>query len=568
MSIAGNIYLNKLIMRPIFFSIFLTFALPFNLFAQEALKSAEEDYYDFLSLQGLAERPTLNYRTLSDSVWRVDADAVHPWQGLNLASCFTFAEGLFSLRIYGPELFQSYNTAAPYGQNDGALWQGRGYNASFTAGVRLLAGNDRFGRVEATLKPQVSFSQNAAFDYIAPNAAYAGFTGKAADYGYYGVASIDAPQRFGNDPFFTFDWGDSEIRYTWKTLTAGFGTQTIWLGPAQLNPIIHSNNAASYPKLDIGLRRQHVTLPWLGWYIGDVEARAWWGYLSESDYFDNDASNDHNLITGLSVAYAFPGLLKGLSVGLNRTMLSKWDAMNADAIFTLLWPFMSNSAGHDENDQRASVTVDYLLPAAGMNVYFEWGRNDFSPTFDHVIRYPFHTEAYTLGIKKSVSFTNTLKGELLLEVSDIESSRDYELFGATTFYAHHIITQGYTNQGQWLGAGIGTGGDSQYLGFKLYYPKGYGEIFVQRRNPDLDYTWFIDSAKYPQQEYPYRAERNIRAFLDFGISGLYMINDNIQVAGSLVFRDEHNPLNTVDPSSENSIHRYGVHISASVKYVF
>ena len=40
-----------------------------SVFAQEALKSTEEEYYDFLSLTGITERPTLGYRTLSDSVW-------------------------------------------------------------------------------------------------------------------------------------------------------------------------------------------------------------------------------------------------------------------------------------------------------------------------------------------------------------------------------------------------------------------------------------------------------------------------------------------------------------------
>ena len=43
--------------------------LPLSLSAQEALKSIEEEYYDFLSLNGVVERPTLGYRTLSDSVW-------------------------------------------------------------------------------------------------------------------------------------------------------------------------------------------------------------------------------------------------------------------------------------------------------------------------------------------------------------------------------------------------------------------------------------------------------------------------------------------------------------------
>jgi hypothetical protein len=50
--------------------------------AQDALKSTEEDYYDFLALQGLTERPYLNYRTLSESVWNIDEAAEHPWQDL------------------------------------------------------------------------------------------------------------------------------------------------------------------------------------------------------------------------------------------------------------------------------------------------------------------------------------------------------------------------------------------------------------------------------------------------------------------------------------------------------
>ena len=47
------------------------FSLSFALFPQETLKSIEEEYYDFLSLQGITERPYLNYRTLSDSEWNI-----------------------------------------------------------------------------------------------------------------------------------------------------------------------------------------------------------------------------------------------------------------------------------------------------------------------------------------------------------------------------------------------------------------------------------------------------------------------------------------------------------------
>ena len=122
--------------------------------AQEALKSTEEEYYDFLALQGITQRPTLNYRTLSDSVWSIGTETTtftdedgneqtaevplaHPWQHNNLGNMRTLwqphaasengylrgvPQGVF-LKIYGPEWYNSFNTAAPYGQNDGALWQ-------------------------------------------------------------------------------------------------------------------------------------------------------------------------------------------------------------------------------------------------------------------------------------------------------------------------------------------------------------------------------------------------------------------------------------------------------------
>jgi hypothetical protein len=504
-----------------------------DLFAQEALLSDTEQYYDFLALQGIVERPYLNYRTLSDSVWSLDGEAEHPWQNQNLGTPSYFFDRRLKLKLYGPELFTSLNTAAPYGQNDGALWQGRGFNASFTTGIRLEA----YG-IEATIKPQVSFSQNLEFDIMKPEMTGLDYVGKADTYGYL-WGTVDAPQRFGNAPFFTYDWGDSEIRYAWKTLTVGFGTQAIWLGPAQINTIIHSNNAPSYPKLDIGLRKQRITLPRLNWYLGDIETRLWWGYLSESDYFDNSSGNDHNLITGFVIAYA-PPFLPGLSIGLNRIMLSKWNDMNYNALFTLLNPFMDSSAGYDENDQRASVVVDYTLSAAGLDIYFEWGRNDYSSNIDDTVAYPFHSQAYTFGICKNLYFTNTLQGEILIEITNLESSRDFELWWPTTFYAHHRITQGHTNKGQWFGAGIGTGGNSQYLGFKLYYQKGYAGIFIQRQNIDNDFIWFSHFDKPVSEKKPdyYR----IKAQILFGVSNCIIISNYFKIFTDFVYGEIFNPL--------------------------
>jgi hypothetical protein len=505
--------------------------------AQEALLSDTEQYYDFMALDGFSARPYLNYRTLSDSKWKITDESGNIWAGNNLGTTRKLSDKV-SFRIYGGDLFTSFNSAAPYGQNDGALWQGRGINSSLTGGARI----EGYG-FEVTLKPQIVFSQNLPFDLMTPNSAYATYTGKGDTYGYYGVEYIDAPQRFGNNPLFSFSWGDSEIRYTWKTLTAGIGTQNIWLGPGKINAIMHSNNAPPYPKADVGIRRTPVTV--FGWYAGDAEARLWAGYLSESAFFDNDPTNDHNLISGLAVAFA-PSVLPGLTLFANRTYLSKWKASSAMSLVSLFTVHLAGGGAQDVWDQRASFGFDYLLTGVGAEVYGEAGINDYGPSLDGYIRYPFHSMVYTGGVRKSVPvpFFHRLRGELLFEWSNLEMSQDFQFQWPTTFYSHGQITQGYTNGGQWLGAGNGTGGNSQYLGFKVYYPKGNVNIFVHRENPDNDYIYSksIGTAITALDLLSSGYIKDFKATLEFGIQSEYMITKDIAVNGGFSWIVINNPL--------------------------
>lgn len=545
-----------------FVCVIITVLLSIQIYSQEALKSIEEEYYDFLSLQGLIERPTLGYRTLSDSVWNTDENVQHIWQNNNLGKTHIlfesenqgqnwFSKGFFhglKLKIFGPEWFNSYNTAAPYGQNDGALWQGRGYNTSFTTGVRL----EGYG-FEATLKPQLCFSQNLDFEIMPSNC--------DSEFGYfwgYGKnIGIDAPQRFGDKAFFTFDWGDSEIRYSWKTLTIGFGTQSIWLGPAQINPILHSNNAPTYPKIDIGLRKTEINIPWWDLYLGDLEFRCWAGKLTESDYFDNDESNNNNLISAFSINWALPWIFEGLTIGINRTMLSKWNKISPYTLFEIYIPWMRSIAGKDESDQRASITLDYLIPNAGFEIYFEWARNDFQTEDGNFLRYPFHTQAWTVGGQKSFQITNQIFGKLLFEFSVLECSHDYMTTYPwfCTFYAHHKVTQGYTNKGQWLGAGIGTGGNSQYFGIQVFYPQGKSLIYVYRYNPDLDYVWF-------NSQFDTTYSNNMKTILAIGT------NSNIFLTKNFILFSQIDFITTLSNNYQKLTSQLDYSIKLGFKYTF
>lgn len=471
--------------------LFLTVTvLTYASFSQEALKSTEEEYYDFLSIQGITIRPSLNYRTLSDSEWNFTekeetaggTELSHPWQNNNLGSKRTLwqpqeqsesfylkgvSQGIF-VKPYGPEWYNSYNTAAPYGQNDGALWQGKGYNTSLTAGVRLEA----YG-LELTVKPQLCWQENREFEYMP------GVYG--SEYSYFWKGNIDLVQRYGDSSFWTFDWGDTEIRYTWHTLTVGFGSQSPWLGPAWLNPMLGSNNAGTYPKFDIGLRKQRIVIPGLNWNLGEIEGRIWAGYLSESDYFDTDSNNNHNMINGFAVAYS-PSFIPGMTLSVNKICLCKWE----DRSIKYFNPFYDSN---ELEDQKASFCIDWIFPQVGFEVYGELGIDDYSY---RKMPNPFHTAIYTVGAKKTFSIIKKygIFAELLFEWNNFEMSQDFQLqWKYMGYYSHSLISQGYTQNGQIIGAGSGYFGNSQYLGVKLYYKKGFINIFAHRNAPDNNYIY-------------------------------------------------------------------------------
>jgi len=515
--------------KSLFFCFIFIFILPFALPSQEALKSIEEEYYDFLALQGLTKRPTLNYRTLSDSSWEIDEEANHPWQDNNLG-VFHHLFGDFRMRVYGPELFMSGNTAAPYGQNDGLLWQGRGFNSLLKGGVRF----EGYG-VELTLLPHFAFSQNADFD-IMPSA-YESEYGYIWGYGY--NIGADAPQRFGDKPFFDWDFGDSEIRYTWKTLTIGFGTQAIWLGPSYINSILHSNNAPAYPKLDIGLRRQRVVIPWINWYAGDVEVRLWTGQLSESEYFDSDDSNNYTMIHGFSFAYA-PSFLPGLTFFANRVCLALWDWANLKYI--LPTKEIDNENENTKDDQKASFGFSWVFPQVGFEIYGELGIDDFVPDGfpNGYIRYPLHTMLYTIGSKKTIPVLPFRKiyGEIFFEWNSMEMSQDFQFQWPYSPYFHHQIIHGYTNKGQWLGAGSGWGGNSQYFGFKLYYPKGFSSVFIHRNNPDNNFLYskaVFASAQDNDGEMDKKYFKSWKANFLLGINTNYFFTNSFSLGGGFIY---------------------------------
>ena len=498
------------------FLLTLVFSLSVSLFAAESLKSIEEEYYDFLFLKGHAERPSLGYRTLSDSTWEVSENLV--WTDLNLSREESIGDSDFTYRIYGPHLFSSYNSAYPYGQNDGDLVQSKGLNSSLSGGVRIEG-----KELEITFKPQLSFTQNLAYAIMPAGSSY------DSSYAYY-WSNIDYPQRFGDDPFFSFDWGDTELRYTWKTFTFGVGTQTMWSGPAYLNPMLHSNNAAGYPKFDFGFRKTSVTLPYVG-YIGELEMRVYAGIPSYSDYYKTGYdTSTKKLITGLNASYA-PSFLPGLTFSFNKLFMTQFSWSNLEEYLLRLFIVPQTN---DDEDGKASFGASWVFPESGFELYGELGIDDYVSGSLGYIRYPFHTMIYTVGLKKTVDLNveKHIYGEFFFEWNDNEMSQDFQFQGGYTFYSHPS-SDGYTNNGQLMGGASAPGGNSQYVGFKVYHPKGQYMFYVHRTNPDNNYLYSkvaqtpLDTDAYNKYFFSYKTTFALGATADYALSSHFWLHGGV-----------------------------------------
>jgi hypothetical protein len=513
---------------------------------QASLFSVEAPYLRALELEGRLVRPFLTYRSLSDEDYTGLEGVDSSWY--TLPRNLKYGSGPFGFELFLPDTFMSYNTAYPHGMNDGALWQGVGFNAITTGGFRLSVPG-----FSATFKPELFFAENRDFEIMPAVVSYPRDTD---GFGYFWAVGMDVYQRPGQDALSDWTWGDSEIRFDWKTATIGFGTQAVWLGPGLSNAIILSNNAAPFPKLDFGIRKTATP-------IGFVEARAFWGKLTESQWFNKNPDDDHTLLTGLTVAWS-PWFFPELTLGANRTMLSRWTDQDWGGMLELVIPIVD--MGYDLRDQRASITGEMLYPTVGLRLWFEWARNDHNSKVDTIIRYPFHSQGYAWGLEKLWKLSDpdfSVMAEA--EFANTESSRNYQVYSRSySFYSHHIIRHGYTSEGQILGAGIGSGGNFQRMAFSLLHPFGLATAYVERRNRDNDYVYFLNNhlpladRVAAGDKYKYNAE------LCLGLSTSWQVHGFGIAQLGLSFNANHNPLyNPADRSTSTKL--YSTHIYSRIK---
>ncbi len=431
-----------------------------------------------------------------------------PLGGLMQRSTSSLMRQSSGFSVLLPQVTTITNSELPHGQNDGALWAGKGYN------VRALAGfAAAFGPVRIILMPELVHSTNYSNTVdvtdlrfsrpLPPN--------RNAFSSPFNVVpfSIDLPYRFGDESIQKIYPGQSSITVSGGPIEAGVGTENEWWGPAQRNPLILSDNAAGFPHAFLRTGRP-LSSP-----LGQFEGRWIVGGLKESDYFNDDVTDNVRSLSAFSLTWK-QRPSSGLTLGLQRSVFAPVDGYSG--VPANLLDFISG-VGHPNAlpntdstmtpgpDQIFSFFAHWALPRYGLESYIEWGRSDFPASLREMLTEPNHSRGYTTGLQwVGTRSDRSPRMRLQAEFTNVEQSSSYRYRPNGSFYTSRAVAQGYTNEGQMLGSGVGPGSSGEFFGADYFSQGGLqlgatfgrtrfnNDAFFLKSNP---HRCFHDVTVYP-----------------------------------------------------------------------
>lgn len=413
-----------------------------------------EDYLRYAQTLGRVPAHPWSIRGFSPvELDRLRPDSVHPW-----SERYDFGRG-GRFEWVRPRLGVTYNTGFPFGYNDGPVWKGRGLTTELQAGVSL-----RYGPLSLSLAPVAFRAENEAFE-LREN----GREGDAVFRDRFG--RVDLPQRFGDEPYWRVDPGESTLRLDLAGVTVGVSSASQQWGPASAFPLLLGRNAGGFAHAFLG-----TASPADVW-IGRLHGRLTAGLLEQSEYSPLRSGETRRLMTGAAVVFV-PRGLAGLEVGAARFFHTRWPegGIGVDDLGVLFDGLLKERARSDldqrEENQLASVFGRWVLPESGFEMYGEFAREDHNQNLRDFVMEPDHFRAYSLGFRKAWERPGARWAALRGEVASTAVSHLQVFRGGSRFYSHSQLLQGHTHRGQLLGAAPAFGGAASGLAFESFSQAG------------------------------------------------------------------------------------------------
>ena len=469
---------SSLCIRPVHADRVLGFRDPFS----------QDSAYDFIRAAGIKTPLNLNdpefYRLLEAKLQPVLAPGDTTW---TLPAVISSRSGskpkAIQIKLVPPNIKLQYNSHHDHGWQDGPMVPNRGAQIYASAGVYLRL--TKF--LEAQYAPEIVYAQNEPV----PN----GWNPPVR------VSWADLPERFGTEPYQRSFPGQSYIRANIGWLSAGISSENVSWGPGPYTGIVQSNNAPGIPHLDIHTNRPIKTK--IGSFEGMVltgnlrysgfryesEPSQWGAHLP--DVYRVPARDSLVRLYSSLVGVYNPKWLPGWSVGATRVIWTEGPITPGTIpLPTYLSLAFSSPTGlwyQGAYDQMASVFTRYVMPESHAEVWVEYAFDDARADFEDFFISPGHSRAYQVGFRKLHEINGQKEYlDIGYQLIHIEAAKEVVIrrqFGWPVFY-----DSDYTNFGQNIGAGIGTG--SNMVQFHLDRVKGKRRVggyveWLQRNNDNI-----------------------------------------------------------------------------------
>ncbi len=431
----------------------------------------------------------------------------------------------------------TYNSGRPYGWGNGLMIPNVGFQNYSSLGVF-----GKIGPLKVQLQPEFVTAENLSFSGFPSD-----FPPSVTRSRFFYWNNGDFPERFGNGTFNRFWWGQSKVSLTAGSFELGISTENIWWGPGQFNSLTFSNNAQGFPHLSLNSTKPIKT------FLGSLEGQMIIGRLEDSQleptqhealnqlYF-NPFSGDWKYLNALNLIYQ-PKWVSHLFIGFSRTY-QQYDGFRENRFkdwFPILDPFQKSEVGFDRDlegkDQQVAVSLRYLIPSAGAEIYGEYGRRDHALNWREFILNPDHARAYLLGFNKLFEIPGEekyiqVRAEMTQQQESVNRYIRYLGLGGNQTWHTHWRARGFTNHGQALGVGTGVGSNVQSAEIAMVKKLNKFGVLMERVANHQD---FYFRAFGQQQERKPWVDLSLGLLFDYQMNNL-LVSSRFQVIHGLNYQ--------------------------------
>lgn len=360
-----------------------------------------------------------------------------------------------------------YNSTYAFGVNDGAFIPNRGVQTILSPGAYL-----EYGPFSLQFQPELLMAQNKD---------YKGFPIEhdptiLVYYEY--MNRIDMPERFGTGTYTQAYLGQSSIRYNFKEYSIGVSSENLWWGPGRRNSLLLGNNAPGFIHFTANTRKPVETV------VGSFEGQLIAGSLKRSGYLppwpdfrsqENNVlipkpENGDRLLSGLVLTYQ-PKWVPGLFLGYGSVNNVYVDDISGIGDVLPIFNGRKKAKNivdpiQEKRQQYSSGFFRWLSAEGHFEFYGEFATRDNDRKLADFMLTPESGRAFTFGFSHLMSLRKPDHYfQISSEMTQTGQPIREDIRALKTWYVHDHVVDGYTHNGQVLGAGNGPASNVIFVEF-------------------------------------------------------------------------------------------------------